>query len=288
MLEELKTFIAVVKYGNFTKAGEAVNLSQPAVSTHISRLEKHYGTKLVLRNTKSIHITDNGWMLYRKAQEITALFEEAEREQKEAGKELKGSLKVGGTYTVGECVMPGILCRYKEKYPGVQVEMVIANTEEILHLVRKEQIQIGFIEGLHQRDEFVGKYFMEDSLKLLVSRDNPLSREQKICPRMLKHQNWISREEGSGTREYMDFFLTRYHIEPENITVMGSNYAIREAVRHNMGITVASGLLVRDEDEIYAMDFEEPYVRPFSYVLHKEAEISRTGKALLEILEEKQ
>ena len=285
MLQELKTFIAVVKHRNFTKAGEAVNLSQPAVSTHINRLEKYYGTRLVVRSPKSIQITDNGWKLYRKAQEVLDLLQQAEQEQRETGQELKGNLKIGATYTVGECVMPGILRRFQNKYPGVQLEMVIANTEDILELVRKEQIQTGFIEGVYQREEFTGRFFMQDSLKILVSKENPLSRVKVIRPFMLKNQKWIFREEGSGTREYMDFFLSRYQIEPGSVTVMGSNYAIKEAVRHNMGITLASGLLVRDGEDITAVDFAEPYMRPFSYVLHKETEVSRAVKALIELVE---
>lgn len=286
MLQELKTFIAVVKHRNFTKAGEAVNLSQPAVSTHISRLEKHYKTRLVVRSPKSIQITDNGWKLYRKAREVLELLDQAEQEQREAGQELKGKLKIGATYTVGECVMPGILRGFQKKYPGVQLEMVIANTEDILELVRKEQIQTGFIEGVYQREEFTGRFFMQDSLKILVSRENPLSQMMIIHPFMLRNQKWIFREEGSGTREYMDFFLSRYQIEPESVTVMGSNYAIKEAVRQDMGITLASGLLVREGEEIVAVDFAEPYVRPFSYVLHKETEVSRAAKALIELVEQ--
>ncbi|MDC7288585.1 LysR family transcriptional regulator [Blautia schinkii] len=285
MLQELKTFIAVVKYRNFTKAGEAVNLSQPAVSTHINRLEKYYGTRLVVRSPKSIQITDNGWMLYRRAQEVLDLLQQAEQEQRETGQELKGNLKIGATYTVGECVMPGILRRFQNTYPGVQLEMVIANTEDILELVRKEQIQAGFIEGVYQREEFTGRFFMQDSLKLLVSKESPLAKAKVLHPHMLKNQNWIFREEGSGTREYMDFFLSRYQIEPGGVTVMGSNYAIKEAVRHNMGITLASGLLVREGDEIVAVDFAEPFVRPFSYVIHRETEVSRAVTALIELVE---
>ena len=66
MLEELKTFIAVVEYKNFTKAGEYLNLSQPSVSTHIKNLENYYGVTLINRSVKqkSIIITENGYILY--------------------------------------------------------------------------------------------------------------------------------------------------------------------------------------------------------------------------------
>ena len=75
MLEELKTFIAVVEYKNFTRAGEYLKLSQPSVSTHIKNLERSFGVTLINRSVKqkTIFITENGYKLYERAKEIINL-----------------------------------------------------------------------------------------------------------------------------------------------------------------------------------------------------------------------
>ncbi len=92
MLEELKTFIAVVECKNFTKAGEHLNLSQPSVSTHIKHLEHHYGVILIDRSIKqkTIFITENGYKLYKRAKEIVNLLETTYMEVRDISDSIKG------------------------------------------------------------------------------------------------------------------------------------------------------------------------------------------------------
>ena len=75
MFDELKTFIAVVEFKNFTRAGEYLNLSQPSVSTHIKNLENYFNVTLINRSIKqkTIHITESGYKLYEHAKEILNL-----------------------------------------------------------------------------------------------------------------------------------------------------------------------------------------------------------------------
>lgn len=84
MIEELKTFIAVVEYENFTKAGEILHLSQPSVSVHIKNLEKQFNTDLISRSVKqkNIVITESGRVLYKRAKEIIKILEDTKNELK--------------------------------------------------------------------------------------------------------------------------------------------------------------------------------------------------------------
>ena len=101
MLEELKTFAAVVRYKNFTRAGEAVGLSQPGVSAHIHRLENYFGVCLVERSAKRLQITDAGMRVYRSAQEILKILDETAREIRGGTGQVSGKLHIGGTLTIG-------------------------------------------------------------------------------------------------------------------------------------------------------------------------------------------
>lgn len=286
MLEELRTFVAVVQYKSFTRAGEAVGLSQPGVSAHVHRLEDYFKVSLVIRSAKRLKITDEGMKVYRSATEILKILEDTALDVLSGAGQVTGTLHIGGTLTVGECVLPGILCRFREKYPGIQVEMTVENTTEIRRMVKEERIEIGFVEGIHQSDDLDETYFMEDSLVLLTSASHSLARAGEIVPEMLDGQHWIAREEGSGTREYMDLYLTLNRIRPRSMTILGSNYAMKEAVKNNMGITIASSLLVNERDEIRKHHFAKEYIRPFSYIKNKNTNLSHAAKLLLQVIGE--
>lgn len=95
MLEELKTFIAVVEIKNFTKAAEYLSLSQPSVSVHIKNLENYFGEKLIDRSVrqKSIKITEQGYLLYKRAKEVVSIIDAAKLEVKIDTEQVSGDLK---------------------------------------------------------------------------------------------------------------------------------------------------------------------------------------------------
>ena len=154
-------------------------------------------------------------------------------------------------------------------------------------MVREEQVELGFVEGIHQSDEFEEGYFMEDSLVLLTSASHPLADTEFIKPDMLTEEDWIAREEGSGTREYLDLYLTSNRITPRTLTVLGSNYAVKEAIRNNMGITIASSLLAGAGDGIRMHRFAREYVRPFYYIANRNRNLSQAARLFLQMIEGK-
>ena len=104
MIDELKSFIQVVDEQNFTKAAQKLNLSQPAVSMHISGLEKQLDTILILRSNKQKNflLTPDGELLYKRAKKIVHQYEEMMNEIKSQKTEVQGTLKIGASLTIGE------------------------------------------------------------------------------------------------------------------------------------------------------------------------------------------
>lgn len=290
MLEELKTFIAVVECQNFTKASEKVNLSQPSVSIHVKNLEKFFNVSLIIRSVKqkNIIITESGQLLYRRAKEMLALLEATKEEVINLSNAVKGHLKIGATYTIGEYVLPGFLKIFCERYPDVEVEVLIGNTEEISQKVQALQIDIGLIEGIGHMGEFKQTYFLKDELVLILPRTHALSQEE-LCIEKLQNQKWITREMGSGLREYLDVFLTHNEIVPKSKMIFGSNYAIKEAVKNGLGIAMVSGYIAKDaieQDEVKILTLEESYTRNFSYILPKDLAVAKPLEAFVSTLDE--
>lgn len=289
MFEELKSFITVVELKNFTKAAEKLSLSQPSVSVHIKNLENHFGVKLIDRSVKqkSIAITDRGYLLYRRAKEIIELMDTTVQEVKNYSENISGSLRIGASLTIGEFLLPELIAYFSEKYPDVNIEVFIENTSKIANMVKNLSIDIGIIEGNISSSDFNQTFFYKDEMVLAFPYSEKNLIHKKDYRDLISGRKWVARESGSGTRDFLDMFLSQNKITPESITVLGSNFAVKEAVKNNMGITLLSKLICKRaerKEEIVCVSPDETYVRNFSYIVSKNITPSRAATVFIDEL----
>ena len=271
MIEELKSFISVVEFKNFTKAANYLNLSQPSVSNHIKSLERYFNTKLIDRSIKQkkIFITDSGELLYKRAKEILNLLNMTIEELHNTDENINGHLRIGASLTIGEYILPNFLKSFSNKYPNIEIEILIENTASICDKLSKVSLDIGLIEGSISKHNLNQTYFYEDNMVLAIPNEVKFNSD-KFDLENLTDCVWIGREKGSGTREYLDMFLNSYKINPKNLIVFGSNYAVKEAVRNNLGITVISNLVASpayENNELKIIPLDNRFARNFSYIL---------------------
>ncbi len=290
MIEEFKTFIAVVDFKNFTKAAEYLNLSQPSVSTHIKNLEIIFGVTLINRSVKqkTISITESGYTLYKRAKEIINLLDVTFMDVKTLSTSIKGTIKIGASLTIGEYILPKFLAHFSNKYPDVDIEVKIENTSFIASELKKMKLDIGLIEGSVSSALFKQEYFLEDEMVLVAPFDSDL-KDKEIKLDNIQNRRWIAREEGSGTREYLDLFFAQNKIIPKSIMVLGSNLAVKEAVRNNLGLTITSKHIILEAEsrnELTSLKLNNDFRRSFSYIYPKELTLSKAAHIFLEELKE--
>lgn len=245
MIEEMKTFIAVVEENNFTRAGEKINLSQPSVSLHINKLEKYFDETLINRSSKEkkIHITENGKVLYMRIKEILKVIEDTKEEFQLEKNMLTGKVKIGASFTVGENYLPKLIGKIKTNNPFLNIEVYIKNTKEILEEIDRLEIDFAIVEGDFDKSIYEYKVIHEDEMILACSKQLEEKIEQMKFADMDK-LSWVFREEGSGTRASGLEFLKEINVLPKDILVMGSNNSIKEYLRYGLGITFISKLVV--------------------------------------------
>ena len=290
MLEEIKTFIAVVECKNFTRAAESINLSQPSVSLHIKRLEEYFNTTLIQRSIKqkNIVITKSGELLYKRGKQILSLLEDTKYDLLDYTKSIKGELKIGASFTIGEYFLPAFLGEFSKQYPELKLQVTIKNTAEICKMVENLEVDLGLIEGIVPSDKFQYENFYRDKMVLAVPNNNPIANK-KFSKESYENQTWITREEGSGTREYLDIFLQNNEITPKNVIVLGSNYAVKEAVKNNLGVTFISehiAKIAEKNKELKIVNTNKDYTRSFLYILPKNVILSNAIKALIHKIKE--
>ncbi len=288
MIDELKTFMAVVEYKNFTKAAEAINLSQPSVSLHIKHLEDYFDTVLIQRSVKqkNINITQSGYLLYERSKQIIKLLDDTRNDLLDSNNILKGQLHIGASLTIGEYLLPAFLGKFAKAYPDLELEVTIENTHHICNKVKSFQVDLALVEGTVPSSNFVINHFYTDTMKVAVPYNHHLINNE-FSAQELQNQTWISREVGSGTREYLNHFLTSNNINPKNIIVFGSNYSVKEAVKNNLGITFISSLVIKNSlknNEISILETPNGYSREFSYILPKGVTPSRGTLVFIDML----
>ena len=278
MFEELKTFISVVEFKNFTKAGIYLNLSQPTVSTHIKNLENYFGVTLINRSIKqkNIFITEKGLDLYKRAKEIINLVDITYKEISQDIHTVSGTIRIGASSTIADYILPKFLSIFCKKYPDINIEISTENTTAVCLDVKNFVLDIGLIEGNINDSSLNKDYFLKDKLSLALPYDESLAND-KLSIEKIQNYKWIVRENGSGTREYIDLFLSTYNIIPKNIMVVGSNYAVKESIKNKLGISIISNFILNksiENKEISIIELDDTFTRNFSYILPKNITIS--------------
>ncbi len=271
IVESLRVFVTVVEQKNFSRAAEVLHLSQPGVSLQIRNLEHEFGTKLIHRTPKLVKLTQAGEILYEQARQILQLYQHAKQEIDLLHNTVTGTLKIGASFTIGEYVLPHLLAEYAAQYPHVEIDVKIANTEEVSQAVRSSQIDIGLIEGDVSYKDISIKPFMKDEMLIVVPFGHPLTKKQAVTIDDMQNQVWVLRESGSGTRSYSDRLIEEYDLTVKRSYVFSSSQGVKEAVIAGLGIAVVSAWIVRKElaaNEIAAISLKgKRFFRTFSILL---------------------
>ncbi|MFC6601556.1 LysR family transcriptional regulator [Ectobacillus funiculus] len=250
MEQQLDVFVKVVELKNFSLAAKELHMTQPAVSQHIQMLERDMGAKLLERNNKFIRLTHTGDIVYYHAKEILGLYSRMKDLVEDAMHEARGKLLIGASYTFGEYILPHVIARLRDAYPSIQPSITIANTQEIVHLVKSYQLDVGIIEGDLHEPKLHTEPFAKDEMLLFISPKHPLSQKRNVSMRDLQDETWIVREIGSGTREAAEKLFDASQIRPEHMMEFGSNQVIKESVEAGLGITLLSKSAVRKEQKL--------------------------------------
>lgn len=277
----LQVFHAVAKQLSFTKAAEILFMTQPAVTFQIKQLEEHFNTRLFDRGHGRITLTPAGELVLTYAERILGLSSEMDVRLAEMTGEISGSLLVGASTTIAEFMLPRILGEFKSMHANVRPRLVVANSEAIETRVAEHTIDIGFIESPSHQPNLETEVCCDDELQVVCSPKFPLAKFKELTPQHLVDQPYVSREPGSGTREFTDAYLRKAGISPEQMRLvmeLGSPIALNGVVETGLGFAIASVGSVRKAQrlgDLIAIPLKPRLIRTLSMVYPKEKFRSR-------------
>jgi DNA-binding transcriptional LysR family regulator len=183
----LQVFHAVAKHLSFTKAGEALCMTQPAVTFQIRQLEDHFNARLFDRAHGRIGLTPAGVVAYAYAERILALTAELDARLRDLGGQVAGPLLIGASTTIADFLLPQILGEFKAAHPGVAPSLFVGNSEAVQQRLGERALDIGFIEGDSTLPALAGEPLCSDELQVVCAPGHPLAPvTQEARPRHLQ------------------------------------------------------------------------------------------------------
>ncbi len=284
----LQVFYTVARLLSFTKAADALHMTQPAVTFQVRQLEEHFNTRLFDRTHNRVSLTEAGRGVYEYAERIFELYAEMENAVREMTGDVGGALTLGASTTIAEYMLPSLLGDFKAEHPDVNIRLKVSNSEGIVSMVENNVIDLGVVESPVTNKNLLVEVCRVDQLVVIVPPSHELAAHDHITMADLCRYPFICREEGSGTREVIMEYMGAQGLDKNRLNVcleLGSSEAIKGAVEAGMGVSILSRASIAKELELKTLTcvrLEPPLERPFSFVRQRQKFRLRAMEELLD------
>ena len=283
----LQVFQSVAKHLSFTKAAEQLFMTQPAVTFQVKQLEEHFNARLFERQRGRISLTPAGQLVLGYAEKILALSDEMDTRVGELTGEVSGPLLLGASMTIAEFILPRILGEFKALHPQVQTQMTVANSEIIENRVAELALDVGLVESPSHLPNVATEVCCDDELVMICAPGHVLAKSRGVTARDVFAQPIISRESGSGTREFADNYFRDHGVTPDELNIvmeLGSPEAIKGVVETGIGVSIMSRATVSKElrlGTLVALPLKPRLIRKLSVLTPREKFRSRLVSAFV-------
>lgn len=286
-LTSLRLLHAIETTGSISEAARIQGLSQPAASKRLRELERSMGVGLLERTPTGSQLTAEGRIVVDWAGRVFGTLDQMYDAVESMRSDGPADLRLASSLTVAEHLVPGWLSALRQQAPDLHVGLQVANSQEVQRAVLDGQADIGLVEAPAVDDRLESALIAHDRLVVVVAPSHPwASRPEALTLDRLAGVELIVREKGSGTREALDRWLGDRGA-PKPCLELGSNAAVKGAVRAGAGVAVLSILAVGDDLESGRL-VEIPVAdadlrRPLQAIWRREQHLGVAGRRLLEL-----
>lgn len=270
-LENIKAFMVVVEAGSITRASKELHLSQPALSSQINYLEKHFKTPLLNRTIRGVSLTPAGEVLYQEGKRLLSIFENIESKIEALTNSKKEVLKIAASNTIGGYSVPCTLYAFRERYPTYDIDLEVSGSMEVVDKVFAGEVKLGFIEGPITKEfrrklskqELSLKRIGQDYIVIVAPYKEPWISKDYITVEELKKHSLILKEKDSGIRKTLEKVFMNHNISLKDFDIaleINNISAIISAVSSDKGISFLPKVAVKNELKhkiLKSLNFEE-------------------------------
>ena len=249
-LWQLRTLVATAETLNFTKASEALNLTQSAVSHQIKALEEELGTPLFIRASRGVKLTDAGRLAYEHAKRIVADAEDMVLAVAHREKALVGTVRVAAATQALVHLFAPLFEEFMDSHPSVElVFRTTTSTDQTVNGILDGSIDVGFASLAVYSPGLAFSRIFEDELVLVVGKKHTLAKKRSVTVDEIRDDRWILFERGASIRRATDAFFKEARMVPEKALESNDTYFIKLMIERGLGIALMPGWAVKEEVE---------------------------------------
>jgi len=265
----MRLLVEIDRHGSLSAAAKALGIGQPSASQHLRTLEAAAGQRLVERNGRGSRLTEAGSVLARHAAQALATLAAGEQELGALAGLQTGTIRLGASTAPGAYLLPDTLGCFRRDFPGVNVEVEIAASGEILRRLLAGRVELAIV-GVDQADDRVAlEPFLSDEIVGVAKPGLVETTNGTLAPKKLAALTLLCREPDSASRARVERELQEIGVHPASVWELGSTEAAKRAVREGLGGAFLSHYAVAEEIErgeldVFRLRGRPPLTRDFS------------------------
>lgn len=245
-LHQLKVFAVIVDRKSITKAAGELNMTQPAVSIQLKKLQEQFDIPLTEMIGRKIYITDFGQELYRIVQKVLDEMDTIRYKALDFKGILSGKLSVSVVST-GKYVLPYFLSGFLKANPAVDLRVDVTNRSKVIKSLEDNEVDFSLLSVLPSQLQVMEEVLMPNKWYLVAPGDYPIAPRQSLAQSVFEDIRLIFREEGSGTRYIMQQYFSQANVIPQLRLELASDEAVKQAVIAGLGLSILSILTLKNE-----------------------------------------
>lgn len=288
---QIEAFVQVSTHNSFSRAAEALQLTQPSITARIQALERELGEELFERGGRGVRLTDAGRVFLPYVERILQVIQEARDAVEEVRNVQLGSLRLGSAITISTYVLPGILHRFCQDYPGVDVVIRTGRSEQVLNMLLADEVQVAIIRSFSNPDvEQIPLY--DDEIALVAYPGHEFAETGRATVAQAAREPIVLFDRGSSYYAMIHNLFRRAAVIPNVAMELDSLEATKRMVEEGLGIAMVPVVTVQRELErgtLVRVDLTdvEPIQRPIALIYRKNRKRSRTVQAFIDMMAER-
>ena len=220
-LKQLRVFVAVARHGSFSRAGEAIGLTQSAVSHSVKELEAEVGVRLLDRTTREVVLTDAGLRLANRVERLLDELQAALLDARSFGVQRSGTVRVATSQTISAHLMPQCIAAGEREYPEIRIMLRDQAQQQVLHSVRNAEVDFGIVVDPVQAVDLECEAVLHEPFLLLCRDDHPFAAQQEVRWSALNGCRLVLQDYASGSRPLIDSALRQQGVEAQVVQEIG-------------------------------------------------------------------
>lgn len=286
-LHQLRIFATVARLGSFSRAAKELSITQPAVSVQVQEVEKAFGTQLLQRLGKRPVPTEAGLLVLRYAKEIFNLVEELNIGIAELRGFQRGTVLVGACSSMLEYVLPPMVARFHEEYPGLSVQLRQLEAPGLIAELLAGEVALGFAVEPPPNSQITALPIGQDDLVVIAPPAHRYRDRRGIPAQALRGDPWVLREPGAEGRIAVDKATAQRGFDLTPAYEMASNEAVKRAVSAGLGVALVPRIGITLElaaGSLIVLDVPDLVIkRTLAVLYHRQHRLNRAETALVSL-----